>query len=328
MPKPEFSALESARIGLLSPDIEYLVGVSGGRDSMVLLHWLIENGLRKLFVCHFNHCLRGEESDGDERFVRETAERLGLLCISVRNNSRVFAEQSRQSLETAARESRYRFFARIARDRSCQRVVLAHHADDQVETVLMNLFRGTGLRGLGGMTPVSHREIDGMPLEVIRPFLQVPREGIEQYRAGRDIAYRDDSSNDELFAVRNRLRHELLPLARDIFQRDVGPAILRLSEMAEMESSAALLRAGRWLAKHLLANGNLPLRVLRQLPPAELNQVVHLWLRNRGVPDCGFREVQQIGEMVRSDDLPAKVNLPGDRFARRRAGEVFLDPRE
>ena len=155
---------------------------------------------------------------------------MGLDCVTAKGDSRSFARQNRQSLETAARESRYHFFAGVAKEKSCQRLILAHHADDQVETVLMNLFRGTGLKGLSGMTPVSDREIDGIHLEIIRPFLKVTRGELEQYRETHDLDFREDYTNSELFATRNRIRHELLPLADDIFSRDISPAVLRLSE--------------------------------------------------------------------------------------------------
>ena len=100
MSKSETSRLLGAEIDLLSPDIEYLVGVSGGRDSMVLLHWLVDHGFKNLIVCHFNHSLRGKDSDGDETFVKDTAKGLGLECVSVKNDSRIFAEKSKQSIVT------------------------------------------------------------------------------------------------------------------------------------------------------------------------------------------------------------------------------------
>ena len=309
---------------IISPDIEYLVGVSGGRDSMVLLNWLTALGFENLIICHFNHSLRGDDSDGDEKFVNETANDLGVECISVKNDSRVFAKQSKQSLETAARESRYRFFARIAKEKSCQRVILAHHADDQVETVVMNLFRGTGLKGLGGMNPVSHREVDGFPLEVIRPFLSVRRSEIDAYCEKNEIEFRDDVTNQETFATRNRVRLELLPLAEEIFQREPSKSILRVSEIARMEQAASLLRARRWLGQHLSEWGSLPVKSLRQLPPADLSRVLRLWLQNRDIPNVGFDVIQKVITMIRSKDKPAKVNLPGDNFARRRSGSIFL----
>jgi len=342
------SPLTGAGLDLLNCDSEYLVGVSGGRDSIVLLDWLWSRGIRNLLVCHFNHCLRGTDSDEDELFVRKQAESLGLECLSIRNDSKIFATQSRQSLETAARESRYRFFARVSRERSCHQLILAHHADDQVETVLMNLFRGAGLKGLGGMEPISHREIDGIPLEIIRPFLKITRADLEHYRATRNLAFREDATNSEPFATRNRVRHELLPLASEIFSRDPSPAILRLSEIAAMEYSASQTQAAHWLARLVesselkvksqedensdsqLSTFNsqlpkgLPLKSLRQLPAANLHHVIHLWLQHEKVADCGFQEVKMIIAMIRSDAKPAKVNLPGGRFARRRAGCVFL----
>ena len=309
---------------LIHPDLDYLVGVSGGRDSVVLLHWLASVGVNRMLVCHFNHSLRGEDSDRDEQFVRELAGELECEFLSEKSDSLIFAETSRQSLETAARECRYRFFSGVARERSCQRLILAHHADDQVETVLMNLFRGSGIKGLAGMEPVSHREIDGTTLEIIRPFLNVNRETLEEYRKNRGLTFREDATNSELIATRNRVRHELIPLAADIFSRDTSQSILRLSEIARMEYAASELTARRWLDSHQLPDGALPLAPLRLLTPAEMSNVVFFWLKTQRVKNCGFQEVKRIIEMVQSNDRPAKINLSGARYARRRAGKVFV----
>lgn len=325
MPNQPDTSLPGAALELLSKEIGYLVGVSGGRDSVVLLHWLMARGFEKLVICHFNHGLRGDDSDGDEAFVRELAAGHRLDFVSVKNDSRIFARQSRQSVETAARESRYRFFARTARERKCQRILLAHHADDQVETVLMNLFRGSGLRGLGGMDAVSHRDIDGMPLEIIRPFLAVTRARIEIYREAHQLDHREDATNGEPIAVRNRVRNELLPLAKDIFRRDVSDSILRISEIATMEFSAAQHRAVRWLKENRQPTGEIPVRELRQLPPADLHHILHLWLKQEEIPDYGLEEVRSLIEMARSDGKPAKVNLPADHHARRRSGWLFVE---
>ena len=144
----------------MPPEKEYLVAVSGGRDSMALLHFLHESGFRQLVVCHVNHCLRGEASDGDEAFVREQTGRLGLPVESTRIDVQAVATENRLSLETAARNVRYEWFAEVAERRSCARIILAHHSDDQVETVLINLFRGTGSRGLSGMSKRSSRTVE------------------------------------------------------------------------------------------------------------------------------------------------------------------------
>ena len=137
-------------LGSLSRTARYLVGVSGGRDSVALLHALVEAGFRRLIVCHLNHGLRGRAAAADARFVATLAARLGLECESEQVDVARLAKKMGQSLETAAREVRYAFFARVARRRRCRSLFLGHHAGDQVETFLFNLFRGSGRGGLGG----------------------------------------------------------------------------------------------------------------------------------------------------------------------------------
>src|SRR4029077_17853471 len=127
------------------PDAGYLIGVSGGRDSVALLHWLTNLGYRKLIVCHLNHQLRGRSSAADGRFVEKLAARYGADFEFGSANVRVIAKKKKNSIETAAREARYSFFARTAKRRRCHTIFLGHHADDLVETFLLNLIRGAGL---------------------------------------------------------------------------------------------------------------------------------------------------------------------------------------
>jgi tRNA(Ile)-lysidine synthase len=133
-----------------SPGRRYLAGVSGGRDSVVLLHWLHAVGFRKVIVCHLDHRLRGRASAADARFVARLADSLGYDLAGACEEVRALAVKEKRSLETAAREARLRFFARVARARHCRTIFLGHHADDVVETFLLNLFRGSGMTGLGG----------------------------------------------------------------------------------------------------------------------------------------------------------------------------------
>lgn len=138
-------------LGALPNEQRYLVGVSGGRDSVVLLHWLLSLGYRRLIVCHFEHGLRGRAGKADARFVAGLAKKSGLKFDLGSAEVASLAAERRQSIETAARAERLRFFQTVARRRRCRTIFLAHHADDQVETFLLNLFRGAGARGLGAM---------------------------------------------------------------------------------------------------------------------------------------------------------------------------------
>src|SRR5207245_6584314 len=137
------------------PRRRYLVGVSGGRDSVVLLHWLVGLEYKKLVVCHLNHQLRGRSSDADARFVQKLASKYDVdLEIGLRNVGAI-AARKKLSLETAAREARYRFFAQVAKRRRCRTIFLAHHADDLVDSVLMNLFRGAAITALSAMSDIA-----------------------------------------------------------------------------------------------------------------------------------------------------------------------------
>ena len=129
-------------------DGRYLIGVSGGRDSVALVHWLVNLGYKKLIVCHLNHQLRGRSSLADARFVEKIARNYRAEFELESANVRAFATKQKMSIETAARESRYKFFAESRKRRRCHTIFLAHHADDLVETFLINLFRGAGSAGL------------------------------------------------------------------------------------------------------------------------------------------------------------------------------------
>ena len=154
--------INASSLRVLSSGARYLIGVSGGRDSVALLHWLIECGYSKLIVCHLNHRLRGRSSRADAIFVRKLAAKydvdLALGAIDVR----ALAVRTKQSIETAARSARYKFFAQIAKRRRCRTIFLGHHADDLVETFLINLFRGAGPGGLSAMHAISVRKIDNV----------------------------------------------------------------------------------------------------------------------------------------------------------------------
>src|ERR1035437_5044698 len=151
------------------PAARHLVGVSGGADSVALLHLLVEGGSRNLVVCHLHHGLRGRDATADQHFTARLAKQLGLPFETGRVDVRKLAKASGESLETAARPARHEFFARCAKFHRCPRVILAHHADDQAETILWNLLRGS--HGLKGMSANQHIMAGGRQLVLFRPLL-------------------------------------------------------------------------------------------------------------------------------------------------------------
>lgn len=192
---------------LFTPDDRVLVAVSGGADSVALLHILAnlaEYRLRPI-VAHLNHCLRGVESDGDQRFVEGLAERHGIVCEVGSCDVRELSRRERLSLEDAGRKARYAFFESVAERYGVRTVALAHHADDQAETVLMRLIRGAGAAGLAAMAPIRGERF-------VRPLLKLTRREIESYLTFHGISWRTDHSNLDTAFLRNRIRHELLPI--------------------------------------------------------------------------------------------------------------------
>lgn len=302
----------------LSPRRRYLVGVSGGRDSTVLLDWLLAGGVRKLVVCHLNHGLRGRDSGADATFVRRLAKRHGLDCEVKKTRIGELARARGMSLEAAGRAARHEFFVDVARRHRCHRVLLGHHTDDQVETVLINLFRGSGT--LNGMRPRSEITVCGRKLELLRPLLGVWQKEIVTYATEHRIAYREDASNATGQFLRNRVRNRLIPGLLEIFQRDVRKGIARATELAGAESE--LLDS---LLDEFGTGAELNVAELRAAHPALQRRAIHRWLRAGDVPNIGFAEVERVRAML-DDDALAKVNLPAGRHARRRRGVLFLQP--
>lgn len=226
--------------GLIQGEKILLVGVSGGPDSVCLLHILdqLKESLGvSLHVCHLNHTLRGASSDADARFVSTLAQRLGIAATVERRDVKAYQREHRLSVEEAARQVRYDFFAQVAESIGVKRIALGHTRDDQVETILMHLVRGTGLAGLRGMGPITTWQgRRGSALLVVRPLLDVAREETEEYCSAYDLEPRTDFSNFSPTFLRNRLRCELIPLLQS-YNPNIVATLLRTARAAADELS-------------------------------------------------------------------------------------------
>jgi tRNA(Ile)-lysidine synthase len=234
---------------LLKRGRKILVAVSGGLDSMVLLHALEKASARqkwKLAIAHFNHQLRGRAGDADEKLVRKTAAAMKLPFVAGRANVKAFVQKSKLSIEMAARKLRHEFLARVARERKIQTVVLAHHADDQVELFFLRLLRGAGGRGLAGMKWRSPSPADPK-IMLVRPLLDFSKKELSEFARENKIRFRDDATNFSSDFLRNRIRNKLLPLLRRNYQPGLDKIILRLMEITGAESEFAGEAARRWL---------------------------------------------------------------------------------
>ena len=301
------------------PDGRYLIGVSGGRDSVALLHWLGSLGYERLMVCHLNHRLRGRSSDADARFVKKLAENFDADFELGATDVRALAKICRMSIETAAREARYAFFAETARRRNCRTVFVAHHADDLVETFLINLFRGAGSGGLAAMREVSTRRIDGVDLTIVRPFLCVWRKKIDDYVGEHRLRFREDATNKNLTPLRNRIRHRIIPYLEKMLGRNIRQNIWRTAMIAADEE--------KWIESELPDSTDADLSVikLRALPIALQRRALLKWLRAQNVADVGFDAIERVRSLADRDTGIAKVNLPENQHARRRGGKIFLE---
>jgi len=303
------------------PEAPYLIGVSGGRDSVALLHHLIELGYRRLIVCHLDHQLRGRSSKADARFVEGLAAKLACEFETGRTDVATLARTSKQSVETAGRTARYEFFAGIARRRRCHTIFLGHHADDLVETFLLNLFRGAGPAGLAGMREITSRRVSGNELHIVRPLLGVWRVEIDAFVKTRRIEFREDATNESLGPVRNRVRRRLIPYIEKQLARKVRPTIWRAATLAadEAEWLDGLVDSKR------SESTQLDVAHLRAQPRALQRRTIQRWLQSQEVADLDFDLIERVRALLDPETKITKTNLPRGRHVRRRARKIFIE---
>jgi tRNA(Ile)-lysidine synthase len=285
---------------------------------MVLLHLLHQLKFHDLVVCHLNHQLRGAAATADALLVETSASQLGYPLLQESTDVAALATAHKQSIETTARAARHEFFQRCLRQTGATQIFLAHHADDQAETVLMNVLRGTGLHGLGGMRLRTRMD---PAWEIIRPLLTFTRAEIRAWAATHDVKFNEDASNASPDYLRNRLRHELLPAARTTMQRDVTEALGRLAIMSQADDEYLTAAA----AERFPPLETLSPQALLAAPLALQRRALQAWLQEHQVPLITFELIEQIRAILPTTAATAKCNLPGGRWVRRRAGVLFIE---
>jgi tRNA(Ile)-lysidine synthase len=284
-----------------------LVGVSGGVDSVALLHALVRSG-RKPVVLHFDHGWRAD-SGADAMAVKQLARTLKLKYVG----GKMRAGQGRHR-EAEARAARYAFFARTARRLGIKDLVLAHHADDQVETFLMQLLRGSGAAG-HGMDPVSRRE----NVTLYRPWLGLWKQEIIAYAHRNKGTWCEDSTNMDTSHRRNLIRRRVLPYLEKTVSKQVGENLWRAAEIFRAESE--------WLDALCADAAKMPelfVKALRMAPLAQQRRTILRWLQGREVTDISFADVEAVRGLL-ENVIPAKINLSAGKFARRRSGKIFVE---
>jgi len=310
---------------MLPPGTRAAVAVSGGADSVALLHLLAE--LRSelgvsLQVIHFNHQLRGPDADADAAFVRALSDRLGLACHVEGADVAGIAQAEGWNLEDAARRLRHGFFARVVARQLVDRVAVAHTADDQAETVLMHLLRGAGLAGLAGIHPVA-----GI---VLRPLLDARRADAREYLQTRGEPWREDASNQDTARLRARIRKQLLPLIEGDFQPAVVQRLASFAQLAREESAAWTVLLEDLLKNQVQSTGQgcrmqiagiqhpFPLQPSSLAPVALQKKIIRSLLeRARGhLRGITARHVEQVLALLNEAHGGTATHLPGLRVSR------------
>ena len=297
-----------------------LLGFSGGADSSALLHWLAEQSRRvgfSLTLCHLDHGIRGKEAERDRRFCERIARAYGLELIVGVADVPARASASGESIEEAARAERYAFFSRVMKEKNIPLLATAHHADDQLETLIFRLARGTGLHGLTGIAPV--REMEGG--YVVRPLLAVTRKQIEDYCAENEIEFVRDSTNEDLTVSRNRIRHEVIPVLEQLFSGVAGRSDALTAQLREDDEFLNAL-AAKLLAECASGDGLLA-EPLEKAPLPIRRRALRAWCH-------GLLPVQEEALLrLVSDATPRmEVALSHDLVCVREGGRLRILPKD
>lgn len=303
-----------------------VVAISGGADSVSLLDACVRLNKRgklpvKIFAAHLNHRLRGEEADGDEAFVRRLAEERGIECQIEQIAVADYAKAAKRNLEATARHIRYDFLARAAERCGAEWVCTAHTLDDQAETVLMRLLRGTGAEGLRGIHEISSL---GSRTKLIRPLLQVTRAEVLEHCINCNLEFRHDSSNFSPELTRNRIRHDLIPLLQH-FNRRSNEAIVRTAELIAADDDCLGQIAAKTFSEARTSTG-LNAKLLKTCHLAVQRRVLRLWLEEvRGnLLRIDAVHISALESLILRPEGGRVIELPGGWQVRRKSGVLEL----
>ena len=307
---------------LIPPGGRVLAAVSGGGDSVALLHLLAELAEREAValagVAHFNHRLRPPACDDDERFCRDLASRLDLPCVVESCDVAEMARSERISVEHAGHRARHAFFGRAAARLGACRVALGHTIDDQAETYLLRLLRGAGAAGFSAMGPRADL--------VVRPLLTVPRADLRAYLVTRQVSFREDASNRDRRVPRNRIRHDLIPSLRAYSPR-VVEVLAREAEIARADEEwlkGAANELGAGLVQSIEGGAEVDAAGLAALHPALGRRIARDALVRVSGRAVGFDHIERFRRLARG--VPTRVDFPGCR-AERLEGIIRLTAR-
>ncbi|MBQ2735453.1 MAG: tRNA lysidine(34) synthetase TilS [Clostridia bacterium] len=306
----------------LPRDTAVLLALSGGADSRALLHLLHvsskTDGFR-LVLAHVDHGIRGEESARDREFCRALAKKYGLELFLLETDVPTLAANSGRGLEEEARAVRYSFFEDLMEAQKIPILVTAHHADDNLETMLFRLCRGTGLQGLGGIAPV--RDFAGGVL--VRPLLRCTRREILQYCEENQLEYVTDSTNADTSYARNKIRAEVIPVLELLFD-DLQKRTVEMAEDLREDEKLLSKEAGKMLASHLGVRG-VPLAVLRSLSPAIRNRVLRMQFSRVSGCELQRTHVKAMAQLLADEsESHAQIALPGGFCAVREFGYLQI----
>ena len=335
----------------LPPSSAYLVALSGGADSRLLLELtiraLLERGAQdgrkdlglQLTAAHLHHGIRGEEADRDESFCRRLCEDAGIPLVVEHADIPALAAASGESIETAARRARYDFFRRVMTEKRIPTLLTAHHADDNLETLLDRLLRGSGTRGMGGIPPTRPmgQTPNGTPLTVVRPLLEWTRQDVQATCKILGLTYVTDSTNNDIEYTRNRLRHTVIPALEALAGRGIPQkAAIRLARTAREDEDYLVGIAEEQVIHCLTPDGGLPADVLqRQHPAIAKRMMTCLYIRatagthpEDGCGSLSSTHLDALCGLVQNARPESTVSLPGGMEARIRNGQLYIRSRE